>query len=205
MTPTTPPLVACPDCDLLQREPELVPEGCADCERCGAELFRNKPHSIDYTLAFLAAAAIVFIYANAFPLMDMDTSGRRSSTTLMGTAAALQEAGMPSVSLLVLATAILIPAIELMAMGYMLLPLRLGHVPPGLRFAFRVVEWVRPWAMVEVFVLGALVAYVKLNDTAPVHVDPAFYALGLFVFLLAAADATFEPRAVWRCMCQLER
>jgi paraquat-inducible protein A len=58
--------------------------------------------------------------------------------------------------------------------------------------------------MVEVFVLGALVAYVKLNDVAPVHVDPAFYALGLFVFLLAAADATFEPRAVWRCVCRLQ-
>jgi paraquat-inducible protein A len=204
MTPNTPPLVACPECDLLQREPALVPEGCADCVRCGAELFRNKPHSIDYTLAFLAAATIVFIYANVFPLMDMDARGLRSSTTLLGTATALQEAGMPSVSLLVLATAILFPAVELGGMAYMLLPLRLGHVPPGLRFAFRTVEWVRPWCMVEVFVLGALVAYVRLNDVAPVRVDPAFYALGLFVFLLAAADATFEPRAVWHCVCKLQ-
>lgn len=204
MTPTTPPLAACPECDLLQREPDLVSEGCADCARCGAELFRNKPHSIDYTLAFIAAAAIVFLYANAFPLMDMDASGLRSSTTLAGTVTALGKAGMPSVSLLVLATAILFPALELGAMTYMLLPLRLGRIPPGLRLAFRIVEWVRPWCMVEVFVLGALVAYVKLNDVAPVHVDPAFYALGLFVFLLAAADATFEPRAVWRCVCRLQ-
>lgn len=205
MTPTTPPLVACPECDLLQREPDLVAEGCADCARCGAELFRNKPHSIDYTLAFIAAAVIVFAYANAFPLMDMDASGLRSSTTLMGTATALEQAGMPSVSLLVLATAILVPFVELAAMAWMLVPLRLGHIPPGLRLAFRVVGWVRPWAMVEVFVLGALVAYVKLNDTAPVHVEPAFYALGLFVFLLAAADAAFEPRAVWHCVCELQR
>jgi paraquat-inducible protein A len=203
MTPSS-SLVACPDCDLLQRAPALVPEGCADCARCGAELFRSKPHSIDYTLAFLAAAAIVFAYANAFPLMDMDASGLRSRTTLLGTVTALEQSGMPSVSLLVFATAILFPAIELAAMAYMLLPLRLGHVPAGLRFAFRVVEWVRPWAMVEVFVLGALVAYVKLNDVAPVHVDPAFYALGLFVFLLAAADATFEPRAVWHCLRELQ-
>jgi paraquat-inducible protein A len=204
MTPNPPPLVACPECDLLQREPDLVPEGCADCARCGAELFRNKPHSIDYTLAFIAAAVIVFTYANVFPLMDMDASGLRSSTTLLGTVTALGEAGMPSVSLLVLATAIVVPALELAAMAYILLPLRLGRIPPGLRLAFRVVERVRPWAMVEVFVLGALVAYVKLNDVAPVHVAPAFYALGLFVFLLAAADATFEPRAVWHCVRELQ-
>ena len=205
MMPANPPLVACPECDLLQREPDLVAEGCADCVRCGAELFRNKPHSIDYTLAFIAAAGIVFVYANAFPLMDMDAGGLRSSTTLMGTVRGLQESGMPSISLLVLATAIVIPFVELAAMAYMLVPLRLGHIPPGLRIAFRTVELVRPWAMVEVFVLGALVAYVKLNDVAPVHIDPAFYALGLFVFLLTAADATFEPRAVWHCACRLQR
>src|SRR5215831_8878273 len=140
MTSTTPPLIACPDCDLLQHAPDLVSEGCADCVRCGAELFRCKPHSLDYTLAFLAAAAIVFLYANAFPLMEMDASGLRSSTTLMGTVTGLQHAGMTSIALLVFATAILIPALELAAMAYMLAPLRLGHIPPGLRFAFRVVK-----------------------------------------------------------------
>src|SRR5215472_15987209 len=106
MMPANPPLVACPECDLLQREPDLVAEGCADCARCGAELFRNKPHSIDYTLAVIAAAVSVFVYANAFPLMDMDASGLHSSTTLMGTVRGLEQAGMPSFSLLVLATAI---------------------------------------------------------------------------------------------------
>src|SRR5215831_19305892 len=112
MTSTTPPLIACPDCDLLQREPDLVAQGCADCVRCGAELFRCKPHSIDYTLAFIVSAAIVFVYANAFPLMEMDANGLRSSTTLMGTVTGLQQAGMTSIALLVFATAILIPAVE---------------------------------------------------------------------------------------------
>jgi paraquat-inducible protein A len=90
-------------------------------------------------------------------------------------------------------------------MGYMLAPLRLGFIPPGLRIAFRVVKWVTPWAMVEVFVVGALVAYGRLNETAPVTVEPAFYALGLFVFLLAAADATYEPHAVWHRVRDLQR
>lgn len=198
MTPGT-PLVACPECDCLQREPPLVPGGCADCVRCGAELFRFKPRSIDHTLAFLLAAAVVFAFANAFPLMEMDARGLRSATTIAGTVRALHEAGMSSVALLVLATAIVFPALELAAMTWILAPLRLGHVPPGLRVAFRIVEAVRPWGMAEVFILGALVAFVKLQDVASVHTGVALYALGGFVFLLAAADASFEPRAVWHC------
>lgn len=193
-----PPLVACPECDVLQREPPLVAGGCADCVRCGAELYRHKPRSIDETLAFLLAAAVVFVFANVFPLMEMDARGLRSTATILGTVQALDVAGMPSVGMLVFATVLLLPVLELAAMTYMLLPLRLRFVPPGLRAAFRIVDAIRPWGMAEVFVLGALIAFVKLRDVATVHPGVALYAMGGFVFLLAAADASYEPRAVWR-------
>lgn len=193
----SPSLVACPECDRLQREPPLVPGGSADCVRCGAELFRHHPRSIDHTLAFVLAAAIVFAFANLYPILEMDARGLRSATTLFGTVRALYEAGMASVALLVFATAIALPAVELAAMAYMLVPLRMERVPAGLRGAFRIVSFVRPWGMAEVFILGALVAFVKLRDVATVHADVALYALGGFVMLLAAADAAFEPRSVW--------
>ncbi|HSN19894.1 MAG TPA: paraquat-inducible protein A [Usitatibacter sp.] len=199
----TSPLVACPQCDALQLEPALVPGGSADCVRCGAELYRHKPRSIDRTLAFLLAAAILFLFANLYPLMEMDARGLRSATTLFGTVRALSEQGMPSVGVLVFATALALPVLELAAMIYMLLPLRLGFVPAGLRFAFRLVERVRVWGMVEVLLLGALIAFVKLNDIAVVHPGIALYALAGFVFLLAAADAWYEPRAIWHCAREL--
>lgn len=197
MAPSPDCLVACPECDALQRQPDLVPGGSADCVRCGAELYRYKPHSIDRTLAFLLAAAIVLVFANIYPLLEMDARGLRSSTTIFGTVTGLSEAGMPSVGLLVLATALALPVVELAAMLYMLAPLRLGRVPPGLRFAFRIVNVVQFWGMAEVFLLGALISFVKLKDIAAVHPGIALYALGGFVFLLAAADAWYEPRAVW--------
>jgi paraquat-inducible protein A len=200
--PTT-PLVACPECDALQREPALVAGGSADCMRCGAELYRYKPGSIDRTLAFLLAAAIVLVFANLYPLLEMDARGLRSSTTMYGTVSALVEQGAPSVAVLVLVTALGLPVVELAAMLYMLLPLRLRRLPPGLRIAFRIVNVVRFWGMAEVFLLGTLIAFVKLHDVAPVHPRIGLYALGVFVFLLAAADAWYEPRAVWHCAREL--
>lgn len=204
VTSASAPLVACPDCDFLQLEPVLVPGGCADCVRCGAELYRHRPRSIDHTLAFVLAAAIVFAFANIFPLMEMDARGLTSATTLLGTVRTLHTEGMTSVAVLVFMTAIFFPAVELTAMTYILLPLRFGAMPPGLRAAFRTVGAVRAWGMPEVFVLGSLVAFVKLRDIASVQPGVALYAMGAFVVLLAAADAAFEPRAVWRCAREID-
>ena len=51
-------MIACRECDCLQHEVPLPPGGVAQCMRCGAQLYRNKPASVEHTLAFFAAAAI---------------------------------------------------------------------------------------------------------------------------------------------------
>ena len=197
MTIKTKGLLACPECDALQREVPLEPGGCAQCLRCGADLGRYHPDSLDRTLAFALAAAVLFVFANVYPLMDLDAQGLRSSARILDTSKELYESGMWSVALLVLMTALVIPAIELGALLYMLVPLRLGHLPPRICFAFRIVHAVRPWGMVDVFILGALVSLVKLTQIAEVHVDAALYAVGGYILLLTAGLASFDPHALW--------
>ena len=197
MTLKTSRLIACHECDGLQREVALVPGGNAACARCGAELFRRHPESFDRTLALMLAAAIVFVFANTHPVMTLDAKGMRTSTTLFGTVVALHEHGMTSVALLVFFTAIALPAAELAAMLYMLIPVHRGISPPGFVQAFRIVNGARPWGMEEVFILGALVALVKLTQIAQVTPGTGLYAIGAFIVLLAAAEAAYEPRALW--------
>ena len=197
MTMKTRGLLACPECDALQSEVELPRRGCAECMRCGADLVRDKPDGLEHTLAFTMAAAVLFAIANVYPLMELDAQGIVRTATLFETASELYEAGMWSVSLLVLMTALVVPALELAILLYMLLPLQLGILPEGLPFAFRVAHALRPWGMVDVFILGALVALVKLTHIATVYVSPAFYALGGYILLLTAALASFEPHAMW--------
>src|SRR5207344_2563082 len=69
--------VACPDCDLLQRLPELPPGGKAHCLRCGHRLASAPTNSIDRTLALTVTAAIVLIIANTSPLMGFRPSAAR--------------------------------------------------------------------------------------------------------------------------------
>jgi paraquat-inducible protein A len=51
--------------------------------------------------------------------------------------------------------------------------------------------------MIEVMMLGVLVALVKIADYATVIPGMALYVLGVLVFLLAAMQANFDPKEVW--------
>jgi paraquat-inducible protein A len=79
-----------------------------------------------------------------------------------------------------------------------LIPLQLGLRPPWIVPAFTWVERLRPFAMMEVYLLGVLVAYVKLQDLASIHLGFALYAFVATIIVMAAADARFDPHAIWR-------
>src|SRR5690349_11077764 len=126
MPRTTNNLTACPECDLLQSAPTLPPGGLAECARCGARLWRERPWSLDHTLAYATAAAVLFALANFFPLMGLDARGIRTSAHLFDTGWRLHEHGFTSVGILVLMTVIIVPAMQLTALLYILVPLKLG-------------------------------------------------------------------------------
>jgi paraquat-inducible protein A len=191
-------LIACRECDCLQQEAALQARGAAQCARCGACLYRYKPHGLDHTLAFLAAAAILFVIATSFPLLSLDAQGLTTTTTLFGTAQALYEGGDTSVAALVFMTTILFPAVEIAAMLYMLAALKLGYVPRTLPLLFLAFEAVKPWGMTSVFMLGTLVSMVKLAHIATVIPGIALVALGGLIMMIAATEATYDPRALWR-------
>ena len=190
-------LIACGECDALQREVPVPEGGLAQCVRCGGELFRYKPGSLDLTLAFVLAASVVLVIALAYPLIELDARGLRTSATIFQTASELQQSGMPSVAILVFVTVIAMPLVQLAGLLYMLIPLKLGAVPPRVHLAFRIVRWAQPWAMVEVYLLGILVSLVRLTQVADVDPGIGIFATGGYVMLVAAALASFEPHALW--------
>jgi paraquat-inducible protein A len=191
-------LLACPECDALQRRPTLAPDAAATCFRCGAEIEREKPASLEYTLAFMIGAAVAFLCANSFPILELEARGIPSSSTLYGLVEALFATGWPSVALIVLVTVIVVPAAQMATALYILVSLKLGRLPRWLRPAIQTLDWIWRWGMVEVFFLAALLSMVKLTQLASVQIGLALYAIGAYVLLLAAAVASFDPHSLWR-------
>jgi len=191
------PFIACHECDLLQREIFLPPGEVVSCARCGAELYRSAHKSLDKPLAFLLTSAVVLVVANAYPIVGLEIQGTSNETTLFGASHALWNQGMEAIGVLVFLTTFLVPAVELTIMGYLLLSLQSGRRPVGLAFMMRVLQYVNPWGMVEVFILGVIVALVKLTHYGTLIPDLALWAFGILTLLLAASAASFDARDVW--------
>lgn len=192
-----PALIACHECDLLQREVELPPGGTARCRRCGARLYRRPKHDVDHTLAWLLAAAALFLIANAFPLVSLDIGGQQTSATLHGAARALHEQGMTIVAALVLGTTIVAPGLGIAAMLYLLLPLRFGRLAPGFVPLARLIQAASPWGMLEVFMLGIIVALVKLAHLAAVVPGVGLWAYAALMFAFIAAAGSYDAHRIW--------
>ena len=190
-------MIACPECDLLQSETSLAPRRTACCARCGLPLYRSTSNSLDRALALALAALVLLLIANSLPIAGLEVRGQHTETTLWGAVRALYDQDRVAVAMLVFATTLAAPAIELCAMLYMLLPLRMGLVPPQLSLAFRIAPVAREWGLVDVFMLGVVVSLIKLGNLAVVVPGVALWSFGVLILLLTAIGASFDAREFW--------
>ena len=191
------PLVACHDCDLLCRLADLPEGASAYCGRCGALLRRRKRKSIERTLALTLGASVLYLVANAFPFLSFAMQGRVTETTLLTGVLDLWHQGVPQIAVLVGFTAVVAPFAQLALLLYVLLPVHFGRVPWQMARMFRWLRHVQPWSMMEVFLVGILVAVTKLVDMADVIPGLALWAFGALIVVLAGALASLDPEAVW--------
>jgi paraquat-inducible protein A len=190
-------LVACHDCDLLHRLGELPEGATARCGRCGGVLRRRRPRSIERTLALVLGAGVLFVVANTFPFLSFDMKGQETQTTLVTGVRDLWQQDKPELAALVALTIFLAPLLQIAILLYVLLPLHRGHVPWQMARAFRLLRRVEPWSMMEVFMIGILVAIVKLMDMATIVPGLALWAFVLLFLLISGAVASLDPDAVW--------
>ena len=190
-------LIACPHCDLLQRLPDLAPGASARCPRCDKELWRRREDSLNRTLALSLAAAVLYVVANAVPMLGLKAVGHQASTTVVGGAVQLWNDGQEIVAGLVLFAAVIAPGLQIAVMLAVTLGARRARPSRWVGALLRHYPTTRTWSMIEVMLLGVLVALIKIAELATVIPGLALFALGALVFLFAAIQANFDPRDVW--------
>ena len=190
-------LVACPHCDLLQRLPKIAPGDSARCPRCDKELWRRQKDSVNRTLPLTLAALVLYVIANTVPMLGLTAAGHAAFTTVVGGAQQLWNSGQQIVAVLVLFAAVLAPALQIGFMLLILIGCQRKHPPAWVGTLLRHLPMTRTWSMIEVMLLGVLVALTKIADYATVIPGVALFSLGALVFLLAAMQSNFDPREVW--------
>jgi paraquat-inducible protein A len=190
-------LIACHECDLLQRLPEYEGSYVARCSRCNALLHRGVANSIDRTLALTLAGVILFVVANSFPLLAFKLKGQETQVTLISGVLDLYNTGKWEISILVLLTTIVVPLTQLLILLYVFVPLKFNRVPWNMAAVFRIAQNLSPWSMMEVFLIGVIVAIVKLVGMATIVPGFALWSFSLLIVTLAAAAANMDSQVVW--------
>ncbi|MGA2447283.1 MAG: paraquat-inducible protein A [Polyangiaceae bacterium] len=188
----------CRDCGLMQKLPE-VPDGeAAICIRCDATLRRASTHGLPFARLNAVAAAFLFPLALALPLGKVHILGRTSVASVFSGAEMMHHYGLLPLAVIVVLTLVVMPAMKLIVELTVLIGLFAVRPPRWLAWLFGWLEHISPWAMVEVFVLGSIVAYSRLSAMAVVNVGLAAFALGGTMVAMLTTDATLDYEAIWQ-------
>jgi paraquat-inducible protein A len=190
-------LIACAHCDFLQRLPVLAAGASARCPRCDKELRRHREDSLNRTLALTLAALVLYLVANAVPMLGLTVAGHAAFTTVFGGALQLWRDEEKIVAALVLFCAVIAPALQIGFMLAIVLGAHRARPPRWVGTLLRLHPTTKTWSMVEVMLVGVLVALTKIAELATVIPGTALFALGGLVFLFAAIQASFDPAEVW--------
>jgi paraquat-inducible protein A len=191
-------VIVCHACDLAHRLDKIAAAARVRCVRCRAELYRTSSASIDTAIALAASALVLFILANAYPLVALKVNGATRVATLTGAALGLYMQGYATLAVLVVITAVLVPLAQILAFLYVLVAMRLHRRVPALGALFRMLAALRPWALAEVFILAVLVSMVKLAAEAEVAPRVSLGAYGLLMFTLTALNGITPTEQLWQ-------
>ncbi|CAB3817649.1 MAG: paraquat-inducible protein [Achromobacter mucicolens] len=197
MTADRQPLIECEHCASIYRRHQLEPGETANCARCGAVLWRYSGLTLSNWLALAITALIVFGVANAYPVASMSVQGMVQQASLLDAISITWRQGHWVVSIMTGLAGFALPLLQLSVLLWVLGPLSQHREPAGFHGAMRLLGLLRPWCMVPVFLLGVLVAVVKLAGMAAVSPGIGLAAFGILTVLLTMLGR-LSPHVLWR-------
>jgi paraquat-inducible protein A len=169
------------------------------CARCGTPLHHRKPNSVARSWALVIAAAILYVPANVYPVMNIVTLGRGGPHTILGGVVEFVESGFWPLALIVFAASVAVPMLKLVGLSLMLLGIRRGargRLRQRTRL-YRVIEVLGRWSMIDVFVVAVLIALVRFGILASINAEVGAACFGGVVILTMLAAEAFDPRLMW--------
>ncbi len=187
-------LIGCHCCGLVNREDEG-----ARCHRCRATLRFRKKDSITRSWALMLAAVLLYIPANIYPVMIYTYLLETQPFTIMGGIVELAGYGLWPLALLVFLASITIPLMKLLTLAHMLITTQTGSADHliGRTIAFRIIDFIGRWSMIDVFMISILVALVRFGQFANIQAAIGAPCFAAVVVLTMFAVESFDPRLMW--------
>jgi paraquat-inducible protein A len=193
---TTDQLIICEHCDCVYEKVTLAKHQKTLCTRCGGVLQRYNGLTVEQRLALTFTALMLWIFANFYPVMSISLKGLKNSATLWDSVLALSLGPITFIAMVAAIAMIIAPIFQLLLLIWVL-SFALAHQrSPGFKFCMRWLETLRPWSMLEVCLLGAMVAVIKLAGLLDVLPGIGLFALAI-LSLMMIRIAGRDIRDLW--------
>jgi len=189
--------MVCHECDLLIAVPALDVGKKAYCPRCNYLLAANRPHALTMVFAFAVSGLVFLLLSTAFPFLGFSAGGQERAVTLLQSIAILVTEGLPSLAAIVFVSIVVIPGAFLIGAVYVSSALNINRSLPGTVMVLRWMLMLMPWSMAEIFLVGILVAFVKLVTIADVSLGLSFWAYVLFTLCMTVVMLYPDKRQLW--------
>lgn len=189
--------IACPDCDYLLEEIDLSEGKILRCPRCGSVLRRSVRNSLQKAVALSSAGLIVFVPAVTLPIMTFTVAGLKGTGNVVDAMLSLCEKGFYFVGLMVLLVSVLFPLLKLGLLFIVSIALLSRRVSGSVKYLFRLYQHLSEWGMVEVYMLGILVAIIKMYSMAAINYNTGFFCFSALVVLTVWSSAVIDEHLFW--------
>lgn len=186
----------CPCCDALYRAPLVEARLGAYCLRCGSPLPVARRTDLVAWLALAITAALAFLIANGFPIVEMHLRGEHTKATLAGALWSTWASGAAPVAILAGLCALVFPLITISLQCFALGNLLAGFRSAALKPSLRLITTLHPWNMVDVFLLAVLVSVAKLRGEPRLILDAGLAGFVVLTILMIVLSM-FDTRALW--------
>ena len=190
-------VIVCHDCDLLIERPEIDPMQRARCPRCGYAIAERGFDNLNAMIATAATASILLLISLATSFIGFSARGQERQASLVSSIKALWDSGYPIIAFLAFVFVVLMPIFYLLSVLNITMNFKFGT-----RAFFSVnmlngIFFIRPWAMAEVFLIGALVSLIKISNLADISLGLGFWAFMLFCVAFPALIAMTDRHQLW--------
>jgi len=145
---------------------------------------------LSHSLPLVLSGLILFFMANAFPFISVTSGGIQQDTIFVTGIFQLFQQQMWLLGAVVTVTALLAPLLHLLGLFYVLLLLSAGLKVPAGKLTLKVVIHLQSWSMLDVYMIGIMIAMVKLLKMATVIPGVALYSfLGLILIQIGISMA----------------
>jgi paraquat-inducible protein A len=183
----------------MQVLPVLHGSQIAVCRRCGNTLAGPARGRVEAPLALSGAALVLLLAALVWPLITVSSLGAQRESWLETCVTALWDQGFISLATVVAAFSVILPCLYLVLLVAVLFALRMRwhrRLGPW----FRRVQYLRPWMMIEVYLVGGFVAYSRIKVVATIDIGVGGWCLlgAALLFLLSLTQ--LDARTMWEAL-----